>query len=107
MCDEPNKNGEITLCAINDTRNPVTVNYVVTEAKTNKTMLKGTVSVNPDEKAEIGAFKEQNGEYYIIEWNGDQTGINHFTGAIGDKVKLNEYVDFMKKADFYKDLEGF
>ncbi len=107
MCDEPDKNGEITLCAINDTRNPATVNYVVTEAKTNKTMLKGTVSVNPDEKIEIGAFKEQNGEYYIIKWNGEQTGINHFTGAIGDKIKLNDYIAFMKKADFYKDLEGF
>ena len=107
MCDEPDENGNITLCAVNDTRKPVVVDYTVTEALSNKVMAKGTVRVEPDNKAELERFKEKNGEYYIISWSGDEKGINHYTGAIGDKISLDDYVCFMKKADFYKELEGF
>ena len=32
MCDEPDENGEITLCAINDRLTDITVSYKVTEA---------------------------------------------------------------------------
>jgi hypothetical protein len=67
----------------------------------------GEATVKPDTKVELGKFKEKNGEYYIISWSGDVEGVNHFIGAIGDKVDYNDYVAFMKIADFYKDLEGF
>lgn len=107
MCDEPDENGYLTLCAINDTRKTVKADFTVTEAKSNKIMAKGTVQVDPDQKAELGAFKEKNGEYYIISWIGDESGTNHYTGAISDRISLSDYVEFMKKADFYKDLEGF
>ncbi len=107
MCDEPDSDGNITLCAINDTRKTVFVNYTVTEALTGKVIVKGSVKVEPDQKATLDSFKENNGEYYIISWSGDETGTNHFTGAIGDKIKIEDYVSFMKQADFYKDLEGF
>ena len=101
------ENGMLTLCAVNDKRTAVTVEFTVTEALSGKIMASGKVTVNPDEKACLGTFKEKNGEYYIISWNGDENGINHFTGAIGDKITLADYVEFMKKADFYKELEGF
>ncbi len=107
MCDEPDENGMLTLCAVNDKRTAVTVEFTVTEALSGKIMASGKVTVNPDEKACLGTFKEKNGEYYIISWNGDENGINHFTGAIGDKITLADYVEFMKQADFYKELEGF
>ena len=70
-------------------------------------MAEGKATVGSDKKLELGKFKEKNGEYYIISWSGDEEGTNHFTGAIGDKISLEDYVAFMKKADFYKDLEGF
>ena len=107
MCDEPDEKGDITLCAINDRLKDITVNYTVTEALSGKEILKGQAMVNTDSKLELGKFKEKNGEYYIISWSGDEKGKNHFVGAIGDKVKLEDYIDFMKKADFYSELEGF
>lgn len=107
MCDEPDENGNITLCAINDRLEDITVNYTVTEALSGKTITDGKVTVGSDKKLELGKFKEKNGEYYIISWSGDENGKNHFVGAIGDKVDINDYVAFMKKADFYSELEGF
>ncbi len=107
MVDEPDENGANTICAINDTLSPVTVEYTVTEALSGKIILKDTATVGINEKLELGKFNEKNGEYYIISWSGDKNGTNHFTGAIGDKITLEDYVAFMKKADFYKELEGF
>lgn len=107
MCDEPDSNGMLSIYAINDTRNNLTVDYSVTEALTDKTLLKGTVTVSPDTAVKIGEIKEKNGEYYLIEWSGDAVGKNHFVGAIGDMISEKDYTLFLKKADFYKELEGF
>jgi beta-mannosidase len=107
MCDEPDENGMLELCAVNDNRMPVTVEFTVTEALSGRVMASGNATVGADEKLSLGKFKESNGEYYIISWSGEANGINHFTGAIGDTVRLEDYVEFMKKADFYKELEGF
>ena len=102
MCDEPNENGELTVYAINDTRNTVTVNFKITEALTNAVKLAGSIEVSPDTALKIGEFKEKNGEYYIIEWSGEKQGKNHYTAAIGDKISLTDYTGFLKKAEFCK-----
>jgi beta-mannosidase len=107
MCDEPDENGNLSVYAINDTRNNVTVNFKITEALTNATRLVGDVTVNPDTAVKIGEIKEKNDEYYIIDWSGDAVGKNHYTAAIGDKISLEDYTEFLKKADFYNELEGF
>ena len=106
MCDEPDENGNLTLCASNDTRDTVTVQYTVTEALSGKVVNQGSCTVPSDETIRIAKFPEEAG-YYLISWNGDRQGQNHFTGRIGDGVKLDEYVEFMKKAGYYEKLEGF
>ncbi len=107
MCDEPDENGNLSVYAINDTRNDLTVNFKITESLTNTVLLQDVATVKPDTALKIGEIKEKNGEYYIIEWSGDIVGQNHYTAAIGDKISLNDYVEFLEKADFYKELEGF
>lgn len=107
MCDEPDSSGMLSVYAINDTRNSITVSFSVTEALTNKVVLKGNITAQTDIAIKIGEIKENNGEYYIIEWSGDTTGKNHYTAAIGDKISAEDYTAFLKKADFYKELEGF
>lgn len=107
MCDEPDANGMLSVYAINDTRNNITVSFTVTEALTNKVILNGNVTAEPDTAIKIGEIKENNGEYYIIEWSGDICGKNHYTAAIGDKISDKDYIAFLKKADFFKELDGF
>ena len=107
MIDEPDENGMLSLCAINDSRKALNVSYTVTEAISGKQIAVGTLNIEPDQLVRLDSFKEQNGEYYIIRWSGDVEGINHFTGDIGGKVDFDKYVDFMKKAQLYDKLEGF
>lgn len=44
--------------------------------------------------------KNRIGEFYLICWQGDQCGTNHFTAAIGDGIQLDSYSAYMKEADF-------
>lgn len=91
MCDEPDENGIINLCASNDTRTPVKITFTVTDVLTNEVKTKGDAEVQPDTTAVISAFKENKGEYLLIEWSGDVTGKNHFVTSIGDGITLENY----------------
>ncbi len=104
--DEPDENGNITLCASNDLRQTKNISYKVTDMKTGKVVLEGNSDITNDTTVRLGTVKEEH-TYYFIEWSGDVKGNNHFVGAIGDKVDYAEYVDFMKKADYFNALEGF
>lgn len=106
MIDEPDEQGNLTLCAANDTRKDVTVHYEVTNALTGETVAQGSCTVKSDETAKITKFPEE-AAYYLIHWDGNKTGNNHFVGRIGDGIQLPEYVEFMKKAGYYEKLEGF
>lgn len=107
LCDEPDEKGNLTLCAANDTREAVTVNYTVTEALTGAVVAQGSCTVEGDSTARIIQFPETKGAYYRIQWTGDCTGENHFIGGIGDGVTLKDYVVFLKQAGYYEKLEGF
>lgn len=106
MCDEPDENGNIKLCASNDTRGTVNVSYKVTNALTDEVITEGTAQIPSDKTVAVNSFREEK-VYYRIEWTGDMQGINHFTGKIGDGVTYEEYTDFMKKMGYYEELEGF
>lgn len=107
LCDEPDETGNLTLCAANDTREAVTVRYQVTDALTGEEITSGCCTVGSDETAQIAKLPEKAGAFYLICWDGDQTGCNHFTCRIGDGIRLEDYVAFMKKVGYYDKLEGF
>ena len=106
MVDEPD-NGILTLCASNDTRKEMSVKYTVTNLATGKTVLEGNCTVSSDTAARIAKFHEEAGACYLIEWDGDCSGKNHFTAAIGDGIDLAAYSDWMKKIGYWDLREGF
>lgn len=106
MMDEPDENNNLTLCASNDTGTSVSVRYRVTNALTDEEILSGSCTIGSDETAKIAKFPERP-IYYLIHWEGDCCGQNHFTGRIGDGIRLEEYVQFLKKAKYIDCLEGF
>lgn len=106
MCDEPDQNGDITAVAANDTRDDVSVTYTVTDLKTNEVVARDTVTVASDSTLRLASFKE-NATYYRIDWSGDISGSNHFTGRIGDKITLDSYNTLMQSMGYNQKLEGF
>lgn len=106
MVDEP-KDGMLTLCAANDTGTEAKVSYTVENLHTHQTVLLGSCKVPAHETVRIAAFPEEAGGFYLIRWQGDRCGTNHFTAAIGDGIRLESYCAYMKEADFWKDLQGF
>ena len=106
MVDEP-KDGILTLCAANDTREPQTVRYTVKNLATGKTVLAGDCTVPPDVTARIAGFPEETGACYRIQWDGDSRGQNHFTAAIGDGIDLAAYSQWMKELGYWSLREGF
>lgn len=106
MMDEPDEQGRIALLAVNDSRKPVTVSYTVENALTGEMLAKGTVTCAPDANENVVTLPED-AAYYLIRWTGDETGLNHFVGRIGDTVKHDDYVAFMKKAELWDKREGF
>ena len=106
MCDEP-KEGMLPLCAANDTRDTVTVRYKIKDGITDKTILIGECTVAPDLTVKIGELPDD-GTIYLINWeNSNICGKNHYTSSLGEGIKLEEYVAFLKKSGFYSELQGF
>lgn len=106
MVDEP-KDGMLTLCAANDTDAEAEITYTVENLHTHQIVLAGNCRVHGHETTRIASFVEEAGGFYLIRWQGDQCGTNHFTAAIGDGIRLDRYTTYMKEADFWKDLQGF
>ena len=94
FCDEPDGEGNLTLCAANDSRDTVTVSYTVTEVLTGRPVAAGSCTVKSDETARIALLPEMAGGYYHICWQ-------------GDRIRLEDYVEFLKKTGYYEKLEGF
>ncbi len=106
MCDEPDEEGQLTLCAANDTRADVNISYRVSNAVTGEEIFTGSCTAGGDATTRIIRFPEQ-AISYKLEWWGDESGENHFTGRIGDGLKLEEYTEFMKNCGYFGKLEGF
>ena len=106
MIDEP-KGGTLTLYAVNDSRETVTVSYTVTDLVAGKTVLSGEASVLPDASTPTAVFPEMKSAFYLIEWKGSAVGTNHYQASIGDRVSLDTYLSCMKKAGYDSAFEGF
>ena len=106
VCDEPDADGNLTLCATNDTRNDVAVHYTVTNTNTGVVVAEGNCVVGNDTTARIVKFPED-AAYYQICWEGSCAGKNHFIGKMGDCLDFEEYISFIKKFGYYDLLEGF
>ena len=106
MMDEP-KDGQLTLVATNDFRTAVHVNYTVRELYSGAEVLRGVAEVEPDGIVRIAKLPDTGSAFYLIEWDGDVCGKDHFTAAIGDGISLEKYTECMKKCGFYDAFEGF
>ena len=106
LCDEP-ANGVLALKAANDTQKKVRVRYTVTDLSTDTVVLRDTCAADANSLKTVGAITEKKDAFYLIEWSGDCTGVNHYTADIYGGLDFDRYVRHMKKAGFYDALEGF
>ena len=106
MVDEPEE-GMLTLCAANDTREEKCVRYTVTNLETGETVLAGECTVQSDVTTRVAKFPEESGACYLIQWEGDAVGKNHFVAAIGDGISLCGYSSWMKQIGYWDLKEGF
>ncbi|MBQ6824754.1 MAG: hypothetical protein IJP27_08880 [Clostridia bacterium] len=106
MMDEPDENGNLTLCAANDTQRDLQIRCTVTNALTGEVVLSGEYHAPADRSVRLAQLPEE-AVYYLIEWEGDLCGKNHFVGKIGEKVQTADYDAFMKKVGFDAEFEGF
>lgn len=106
LCREPEA-GVLPLMAVNDTLEPVEAEYTVRDLFSGRQVLAGRCTVPPDGLVQIGTLLDEKA-FYLFTW---QTaaggGCNHFVPKIEDGLVFSEYVDFMKKAGFFAELEGF
>lgn len=98
ICDEADADGMISLLAVNDSREEKNVHFTVTALKSGKCVAEGTVLAKSDSNVIAARFKETEGEYYAVTWDGDDCGKNHFVANIGNGVTLDEYTRYL--ADF-------
>ena len=107
LFDEPS-GGLLTLKAANDTPAPVTVSYRVRTMPEGETAYEGTCAVSPGETEKTGCvIPETPGAFYLIEWEGDETGRNHYTADICHGLDLKRHLSQLKAAGFLDALEGF
>ena len=106
LFDEP-VDGTICLKAANDTQQDVSAQYTVTNLTTGETVLRGACTVPANGIAEVSALREAENAFYLIEWTGDQNGVNHYAADIYHGLDFETYVENLKKAGFYDALEGF
>jgi len=104
--DEP-VDGRLTLCALNDTRSPVTVRYTVTDLSDGTSVLEGECTAAPDTVLPVASFPEKPGTCYALRWDGDAFGRNHFVAAIGEGIDLATYTQWLKALDYWDLREGF
>jgi beta-mannosidase len=106
MIDEP-KDGLLSLYAVNDTREAQTVSYTVTDLSSGDQILFGSVTAEADRSVQVARFPERTPAFYLITWDGSDTGRNHYVASIGDRVSLDAYRACMAEAGFLEALEGF
>jgi len=106
MVDEP-KDGKLSLFAVNDTREKISVSYTVTDLMTGETILSGSFTSDSDTSVSVASFPERKPAFYLIRWKGDREGCNHFVSAIGERVSFDAYFACMQTAGFDRFMEGF
>lgn len=107
LFDEPDDKGDLPLVAVNDTTGAVGLSFTVTDAMSGKILLSGRVAVDADGKSVAGRLPQEAARFLLISWEGDAAGANHFVSRIGEDLSFDDYCEFMKKAGYNADPEGF
>ncbi len=81
MFDEPDANKTLRLVGVNDLAEDKTVTYTVKDVLSGKTVLSGNANIAADCSQTLAFLPCDTDKmhFYLIEWQGDQTGRNHFT----------------------------
>ncbi len=96
MLDEPH-DGAHSLVAANDTQSAKHISYTVCELHSGKTVCEGECIVEPNVSARVAALPHTHRAFYMISWQGDACGVNHFVSDIGDDITLEDYVSCIDK----------
>lgn len=107
LFDEPDDKGDLPLVAVNDTTGAVGLSFTVTDAMSGRILLSGRVAVDADGKSVAGRLPQEAARFLLISWEGDAAGANHFVSRIGEDLSFDDYCEFMKKAGYNADPEGF
>ena len=97
MFDEP-VGGKIKLKAANDLQTEMTVSYTVTDMSSDETVISGSATLPANSCEELESVIERSGSLYLIEWDGDVRGRNHYTADIYHGLDFERYVFLAKKA---------
>ncbi|MBQ9544128.1 MAG: hypothetical protein IJV00_03250 [Clostridia bacterium] len=106
IIDEPDENSRLALVADNETPKTVSVKVKVTEVLSGKEVFCGGVEAEPRETVRFGSIEDVKG-YYLIRWEGDENGVNHFAARLGEDTDYAEYRRFLSLTGFDGALEGF
>ena len=106
MIDEPEE-GKLPLFAVNDSRKTVSVAYTVKELSTGHVLLSDRCAIPSDASVRLCDLPLVSHGFYLITWEGDAEGINHFAASQEEGWELDRYVSFMKECGLYEKLEGF
>ena len=81
MFDEPDESGALRLVGVNDLAADKTVTYSVKDVLSGKTVLSGTAKIAADSSQTVSFLPlgTDKMRFYLIEWQGDETGRNHYT----------------------------
>ncbi len=104
MMEEP-EDDCCQLFAVNETRESVHLRYTV-EDLWGEVVAKGEVTLAADEGKFIDKVKVEKGHYYLIRWQGDDEGQNHYI-TLNDGITLPQYLSFMEKVKYDTLWEGF
>ncbi|MBP5313104.1 MAG: hypothetical protein J6112_09770 [Clostridia bacterium] len=112
MCDEPREDGFVSVVAVSDLSDDISVEYTVTDAGSGENILTGRALAKADNSVIIDKFRAEPAHVYKLSWrcgNGsfNISGDNHFTGDIGSGLDLKTYVETMKKAGLWVTPDGF
>ena len=106
MFDEPT-DGILKVVAVNDLQKEVSVKYTIKNLLNNQVVLTGNTTVKANDSSVIALTPEVKDGFYLITWEGDENGKNHFTATIGDGINYENYVKFISELGIYQKREGF
>ncbi len=107
MIDEP-IDGKMSLYAVNDCQQTISGKYRVTNLVNGEVVAKGEMTISANTSIAIDTVKENNHAFYLIEWETKVgKGVNHHVCSLDEKWNFADYIENMKKADFFNDFQGF
>jgi beta-mannosidase len=106
--DEP-YDWNLKICAINDTKKPVSFSYQVNcLSNGNELIAQGNSVIGADSVATLSKipYSQSDKKFYIIKWSSDLgEGVNHYLAG-NPPFDLKQYLEWISQAGFYKEYLG-